>query len=210
MTIRQNIDSWVTIDGQQAYIVYKGQLFSCKHCKEQAHSGISCVQNKKLLVQKSYANVAKQSGTHQPLKKNDRYQAIDPQTSRSTTYHTALGCLSELPKPTSQNEQSGEADQPENIDRMTSPIPQTQTVSSFPPSTQTQLQSKEKAKPSDGLVDTFKIPGVATRSQSKNSNGNETDESSASTSSRRSRRRPPGKKLRLDEGDAEQEEEQQV
>lgn len=38
-----NIDSWVTIDGQQAYVVYKVQVLSCKYCKEQAHTGISCV-----------------------------------------------------------------------------------------------------------------------------------------------------------------------
>ena len=62
MVIRQNIGSWVTIDGTQAYLAYKGQLQSCRHCHEQTHTGISCVQNKKLLVQKSYANVAKQMG----------------------------------------------------------------------------------------------------------------------------------------------------
>ena len=58
MVVKHNIDSWVTIDGAQAYVTYKGQLQSCRHCHEQTHTGISCVQNKKLLVQKSYLNVA--------------------------------------------------------------------------------------------------------------------------------------------------------
>ena len=52
MIVQRNIDSWVTIDGEQAFVVYKGQLQSCRHCKEQSHSSISCVQNKKLLIQK--------------------------------------------------------------------------------------------------------------------------------------------------------------
>lgn len=68
MVLRQNIDSWVTIDGEQAYIVYKGQIQSCKHCHEQSHAGISCVQNKKLLLQKSYANVTKQVPLRQTQK----------------------------------------------------------------------------------------------------------------------------------------------
>ena len=106
MTIRQNIDSWVTIDGQQAYIVYKGQLLSCKHCKEQAHSGISCVQNKKLLVQKSYANVAKQSGTHQPPKKTIGTKPSIPKRVGQRPTILLSDAFPELPKPTSQVTQS--------------------------------------------------------------------------------------------------------
>lgn len=38
MLVHRNIDSWVTIDGEQAFVVYKGQLQSCRHCKEQTHT----------------------------------------------------------------------------------------------------------------------------------------------------------------------------
>lgn len=60
MTVKQNIESWVTIDGEVTNVSYFGQLQTCRHCREYIHVGATCVQNKKLLVQKSYADAAKQ------------------------------------------------------------------------------------------------------------------------------------------------------
>lgn len=68
MIVKRNIPSYVVIDGETTFLSYYGQLQSCKHCGEYVHNGASCVQNKKLLIQKlsadtsakqSYANVAK-------------------------------------------------------------------------------------------------------------------------------------------------------
>lgn len=64
MMVKRNIASYVTIDGQTTNVLYFGQLQTCRYCSEFVHNGISCVQNKKLLVQKTYANVAKEAGAH--------------------------------------------------------------------------------------------------------------------------------------------------
>lgn len=56
MTIKKNISSYVTIDGETTLLSYYGQQQTCRHCSEFIHNGVSCVQNKKLLVQKLAAN----------------------------------------------------------------------------------------------------------------------------------------------------------
>lgn len=69
MIVKRNIPSFVTIDGETTCLSFNGQITTCRHCSESTHNGISCIQNKKLLIQKlaadqanpSYANVAKQS-----------------------------------------------------------------------------------------------------------------------------------------------------
>lgn len=60
MFVKRNIDSYVTIHGQTTQLQYHGQQHTCRHCNESAHNGISCVNNKKLMVQKTYADAAKQ------------------------------------------------------------------------------------------------------------------------------------------------------
>lgn len=52
MVLREPIKSYVTIDGDTTYVTYPKQRQTCRHCGEFMHTGISCVQNKKLLVQK--------------------------------------------------------------------------------------------------------------------------------------------------------------
>ena len=64
MVVKKNIPSLATIQGEETPVGYKGQRKTCMHCHEFSHTGIPCVQNKKLLVQKlsadlSYTNVAK-------------------------------------------------------------------------------------------------------------------------------------------------------
>lgn len=62
MMVQKNIDSFVTIDGEVTAVSYYGQRQTCKHCLDTVHNGITCVQNKQLQVQKSYADAAKQPG----------------------------------------------------------------------------------------------------------------------------------------------------
>ena len=206
MLVKRNIDSWVTIDGEQALVVYKGQLQSCRHCKEQAHTGISCVQNKKLLYQKSYANVAKQPG----------------QTKGSTTGHQnrkAIGA--KTPKPVGQKSTGpppislenfpvlpkGTTIQDEPSDKKTraSSLPTAGTETSGQPANQTNNPSSSFLTLPQSVENIFKKPNVILRSQSKTSNGNETDDFCASTSSRRSRGRPAGKKPRPNDDDEDRE-----
>lgn len=67
MLVKQNIPSVVTIDGETTYLSYFGQKQTCRHCSEFVHNGVTCIMNKKLLVQKlaadqkniSYANATK-------------------------------------------------------------------------------------------------------------------------------------------------------
>lgn len=56
MVLREPIKSYVTIDGETTYVQYPKQRPTCKHCGEFMHTGISCVQNKKLLAQKVSVN----------------------------------------------------------------------------------------------------------------------------------------------------------
>lgn len=68
MLVKRNIPSYVVIDGETTYCSYYGQLQTCKHCGDYVHNGASCIQNKKLQIQKmsadqttkqTYSNVAK-------------------------------------------------------------------------------------------------------------------------------------------------------
>lgn len=60
MFVERNIDSYVSIGGLVTQLQYHSQQHTCRHCNEFAHNGISCVNNKKLMVQKTYADAAKQ------------------------------------------------------------------------------------------------------------------------------------------------------
>lgn len=56
MILREPIKSYICIDGENTYVTYPGQRATCRHCGEYIHTGIPCVQNKKLLVQKASVN----------------------------------------------------------------------------------------------------------------------------------------------------------
>ena len=60
MVVKENIASWVTISGELTHLSYYGQRQTCKHCLDFLHIGVGCVQNKKLLVQKTFADAVKQ------------------------------------------------------------------------------------------------------------------------------------------------------
>ena len=202
MVIRRNIDSWVTIDGEQALVVYKGQLQSCRHCKEQAHTGISCVQNKKLLFQKSYANVAKQTGqtkgsnSDQLLKKPAGPRPPSKNAVALKTIAPPPNSMDHFPKLPQVSSKQGEfsgsktraSSLPSSGDKSTCLQAQNSSVLTNPPLTPDEP---------------FKKPSVVLRSQNKTGNGNETDDSSASSSSKRIRGRPAGKKPRRNDDDDE-------
>lgn len=56
MILRRHIKSFVTIQGEQTLVTYRGQPQTCKHCMNAIHTGISCVENKKLIGQKTDLN----------------------------------------------------------------------------------------------------------------------------------------------------------
>lgn len=56
MTLKEHIDSYITIHGEHTAVSYSGQRQTCRHCGELIHIGIPCTQNKKLLVQKMSVN----------------------------------------------------------------------------------------------------------------------------------------------------------
>lgn len=208
MLVKRNIDSWVTIDGETAFVTYKGQLQTCRHCKEQAHTGISCVQNKKLLFQKSYANVAKQSGEtkrsttgRQPrTPAGARPTSAKPVGQKSIVAPPILSSSSAFPALTSassQAETSGSSTNANNEPAVVVVSPQTQRTQ-VPPSPLSTLLAPPQAVVS--LVDVFKKPaGKLGRSKSKSGNGNESDDSSTSTSSKGNRKSRASKKARRDD-----------
>lgn len=56
MILREPIKSYITIQGETTFVTYPKQRQTCKHCGEYMHTGISCVNNKKLLAQKLGVN----------------------------------------------------------------------------------------------------------------------------------------------------------
>lgn len=67
MMVKKNIPSFVAIDSEIASVSYFGQRQTCRHCGEFVHNGVSCVINKKLLIQKLAANQTYANVTKQPL-----------------------------------------------------------------------------------------------------------------------------------------------
>lgn len=64
MILKQPIKSYIIIDGETTYVTYPKQRQTCKHCGEYMHTGISCVQNKKLLAQKVSVNDRLKQGSY--------------------------------------------------------------------------------------------------------------------------------------------------
>lgn len=93
MVVKKNIPSVITIDGETTCVSYTGQLHTCRHCNELAHNGVSCIQNKKLLLQKlhadkiSYANVAKQSNPPKPTAKRTTNTPLHRDAHTAETDH---------------------------------------------------------------------------------------------------------------------------
>lgn len=175
MIVRKNIPSYVTIDSETTLVSYYGQQQSCRHCGESIHNGVSCIQNKKLMVQK----LATGSASYAEAAKN-------PQPSRAAVETKQQRTKLAIPKP---------------VPAKTSPS--TNTASSIsttmpPPARviQIDLDPTENTTQQPDQQDTDTEPWTrVTRRSAKTCDGNETD---TSTSSRSSQKRPLGKKMRHD------------
>lgn len=188
MVVKKNIPSTVTIDGETTCVSYFGQLHTCRHCKEPVHNGVTCIQNKKLLLQKlhaekiSYATVTK----HGDSKKSPAEKSSGGMSRRNTattdTDHIT-------------NKRSSSASSVSNTVKGKVP-PQNQTETMPPPSVpgpsiRVETEFPPLSKPST------RASTKATAQQ--RTDGHESDDSTGSTTSNNSRRlrdRPPGKKMR--------------
>lgn len=188
MVVKRNIESYITIDGQTTNVVYFGQLHTCRYCSEFVHNGISCVQNKKLLVQKTYANVAKQtdvspSATKPVATKNKMpFSKLFGAKSREATASRKVNSndsLSAVAKPSI----------PDPVDRATKPNPTEQSNSLMPPPAVSQGNQS-----------------TCRKSPRQASDGNDTDNSTTSNNGKRRSARVPGKKLRQNYDDDTNEE----
>ena len=199
MLVKRNIESWVTIDGEMTQVSYYGQRQTCRHCREYIHIGATCVHNKKLLVQKSYVDAAKQmSSTPTPPQTTKKLTPMVSQTktiSHDTTKTNDTNSISieadnmPPPKPT--------------------PLRQQMKLLPIPPRKENERTTTSVSTPSDSgslIPSTGQQPsaggGVDRKSSNAKSNGNETDSSvDASNSKRQLRSRPPGKKPRVVDND---------
>lgn len=179
MLVKRNIPSYVVIDGETTYLSYYGQLQTCKHCGDYVHNGASCIQNKKLQIQKmsadesskkSYSAVAKQ-----PIKPRNTVARLVKQNKPTTTIQQAT--------PTASNQSASTS----NASTLPSVVLSPVVVPAFkkPPTAQHHHQQQHK--------------------QSRSNDGTETDDSISSNTSRRSRRHLD-KKPRYDNGEVSQEE----
>lgn len=195
MIVKKNIPSTVTIDSETTCVSYNGQQHTCRHCSEVIHNGISCIQNKKLLIQKldadqskpSYANVAKQATPKVNVSKQSGSRSLSSSGANTRASNVQAGASNEVTTDNSSSQtNTGEATTLSPVVLPASPAQTVPTVT-IP-------------------KDLFKKPQHTSRSESvistsgENSrhDGNETDESTSSNSSRRLRGRPHAKKLRHD------------
>lgn len=179
MIVKKNIASYVNIDGETTMVSFFGQQHICRHCNELAHNGISCVQNKKLLLQK----LAASNTSYADVRKN-------LQSARKSPAPEQLGTKPLVPKPISSKQQKlvpePTATEPSTSGMMPPPANVVQKNNDCPPPPNTQQTEKEDSWTR------------VTRRSGKKTDGNETD---SSTSSRSSHKRPAGKKMRCDDAD---------
>lgn len=163
MVVRKNIASYVTIDSEMTHVAYYGQHQTCKYCSEYVHNGVSCVQNKKLLVQKLATN----SVSYAEATKTQQPSRIKPLATKQF-----------VPKPTT-SKPSGQVqrDTPTAVVPSSSSLmPPPASVIDSPTPTTEQLQ--------ENVTDQWTR---VTRRMQKKTDGNETD---SSTSSKKSHKQP--------------------
>lgn len=202
MMVKRNIASYVTIDGQTTNVLYFGQLQTCRYCSEFVHNGISCVQNKKLLVQKTYANVAKEAGAHGSTPKPS---TSNPKPTFAKLFVPKPGEAKQSSQSVKRSGASGIALAAQKASKQTPADQQNtrfvgapETVFATPqPNPVTKPNPLEQNTPASPLVPKQNLlPATRMATRQTPSDGNETDASTASSSSRRRHGRPPGKKLR--------------
>lgn len=202
MTVKRNIESWVTIDGEVTNVSYYGQLQTCRHCREYIHIGATCAQNKKLLVQKSYADAAKQMPSQKTF-----------EGDRTNTNQTAADANHTTPTPKNTKSALFVANSAKS-DRMPPPkqiphrqqklvVPPAMTEQNFPAlasaSTTFQPSVSGLLTPSTGQQP-LASSGVFRKTASGNSDGNDTDSSISSNNDRKHyRTRASSKKPRVED-----------
>lgn len=178
MIVKKNIPSYVSIDCETTQVAYYGQQQSCRHCSESVHNGISCVQNKKLLLQKlaacntSYADVAKNTQSTRSkiaAPKQATPRQIAPKLPNSTAH----------PNPTTNTA-------PSTSGLMPPPAIPVRSVTDVEDPMTLSVARENENEPWTRV----------TRRSAKKNDGNETD---SSTSSKGTHKRPLGKKMRCDE-----------
>lgn len=183
MCVQKAIASYVTIDGETTLLSYNGQQQTCRYCGEYIHNGISCVQNKKLLVQKLATN----SSSYADVMKNPKPRSPKPTASKLLASKPNL----QTPRPVKPTEKP-------QIEQETTISPtEPCSMGTMPPNVDTGIDNFLKPADVQQNEDSSTTWIKVTRKTSSHtkSDGNETD---SSTSSRRSRR-PLGKKMRCDD-----------
>lgn len=192
MVVKQNVPSIVTIDGETTCVSYSGQLHTCRHCGELAHNGVTCIQNKKLLLQKlhadkiSYASVTKLADSTKPLGENAKIGVPrrDTLTEPGQTPHKRSSSASSTSK-------THTLKQP----------PQKPSESMPPPSFHVPAAPSSRADTEFPALTKTAISTTTTAHHQQRSDGHESDGSTSSNSSRRLRDRPYTKKMRHDNAD---------
>lgn len=231
MKVMRNIPSCITIDGDTTYVAYYGQRQTCRHCGEFVHNGASCVQNKKLMIQKlaadstkpTYANVAKSSSSPKNNKKQpptgaqtrNRFNTTASNSSTSTT--TINSNLLSLSGSRSTSRQECQITPLQTtVITPTQQAPELVTRSDFRNTAVPNISTAQQTLtiPSTDATNEFRVPCLPSVGEDKAKNVNknndeDTDGSTTSTSSRRSTRQPPGKKQKhgngnVSKGDAAQ------
>ena len=189
MVVQRNIESWITIDGETTQVSYFGQRQTCRHCRDYIHIGATCVQNKKLLVQKSYADAAKQ---------------MNATTLPPTTSKPIIPIVRQTEKNSDKLMQPPQ--QPLLLQNQPKTLPSLSIsdVQSFTPLPSTSGSSDPSNNGSSTSTE-GQIPDELPIQRSGKTDGNETDSSvDSSTSTRQLRNRPPGKKPRVDSSSTKQ------
>lgn len=84
MILHRHIKSFVTILGEETLVSYRNQPQYCKHCTNPSHPGLTCVENKKLIGQKTDLN--------------NRLKAAQKKTSYASVLDQSVVAASLLPE----------------------------------------------------------------------------------------------------------------
>lgn len=183
MMVKVNIPSYVTIDGEVTYVQYFGQHQTCRHCEDFVHNGASCVQNKKLLLQKLSADKSNKQSYAKVAKQKPSTGAIVRPRSTNTTPSAVANTSS----------QSSSASNSNTTKSLAPPTAVKQLVVELPP-----LPVGKFKKPT---LQQQPIDNDENLTRSNRSDEEETDDSSSS----KPRGRPPGKKARTHDGEGSRE-----
>lgn len=108
MVLREPIKSYITIDGESTLVTYPRQRQTCRHCGEYLHTGISCVQNKKLLAQKAGLNDRLKKASYAGAVRGNPAEAASTHQGNDTALISAQATNTSTQAPSVQ-EASGES-----------------------------------------------------------------------------------------------------